>query len=158
MSAPTSRAGGLPPTVGWAQKLVFVLVGLYVVQTILAFAAKDALVDAYVDHTGSHLPHDVVATGAPAYGVVAVIGLIVVGGVLLISALFFVKGASWARWVAVVFGVLGVLTGLVAFFQPSPAWYKLLLVVIGLVSLAIVVAMFARQTAGWFRGGAATRS
>lgn len=153
-----TRASTMPAAVDRAQKLVFGLVGVYVVQTVVAFLASDALVDYYAEqhnYTGTFA--DYADSAAPAYGAIALISLVVIGGLLLVSALSFPRRAGWARVVALVLGILALLAGVLAFFQDSPIWYRLIVLLGGLLGLAITALLLSRDSGAWFsaRGRAA---
>ena len=152
-----SLASTMPAAVDRAQKLVFGLIGVYVVQTVVAFVASDALVDYYAkahNYTGSFAAY--ADESAPAYGPIALISLVVVGGLLLVSALSFPKRAGWARIVALVFAVLALLGGLLGFVQDSPIWYRIIVFVGGLLGLAIAALLLSRDSSRWFSKGVAT--
>lgn len=141
----------MPSSVATAQKLVYAYIAIAVIQTIVAFVAADALLDAFAESRGtSGLPEEVTASDAPAYGMVALLSLILVGGLLLASALNFPKRAGWARIVALVFGVLGTLGGILTLIQPAPIWYRLIQILAGLIALGIVVTLLQGDSNRWF--------
>lgn len=141
----------MPTSVATAQKLIYAYIAIAVIQTIIAFVAADALIDAYAESEGiQDLPEDLANANAPAYGTIALFSLVIVGGLLLASALNFPKRAGWARIVALVFGVLGVLGGLLTLIQPAPIWYKLIQILAGLIALGIVVTLLQGESNRWF--------
>lgn len=154
----TARSGPAPSSVRTAQMIVYALVALSVIRTIAAIAAKDTLVDYFVESRdadpGSEYGQRVVAEGAPAFVPIAIISLVIFGGLLLLLAYFFSQGKSWARIVAVVVCVLGALGGLLSLFQPAPIWYQLLGVLAGLLSIAVIVFLFRPDSNEFFRHAA----
>lgn len=114
----------MPTAVARAQLLAFGLVGVYVVQTLVAFVASDALVDHWAkahNYTGEFA--SMADSAAPAYGFVALISLVVFGGLL-------------------------------AFVQDPPVWYGAIVVVGGLLGLGVTVMLFTGDSSRWFSGRA----
>lgn len=143
------------PSVRTAVRLIYVLVVVYVIQTILAIAAKNSLVAAYAKSqhiaTGSGIGKVEASGGAPAYVPIAVGSLIIFGGLLVLCAQFISRRANWARIAATVLAVLVALGLVTVFAQPSPVWYKLIELVAGLLGVAIIVMLYRSDSNQFFR-------
>ena len=117
-TTPTTPTAALPRAVQLARTLVFTLVGLLALRTLLSIIWADNLIDAYVgdrqtnsefvDEAYLESPRD----GAPTYTIIAIVSLILFGGLLLLAAVKFADRAGWARIVAIVIGILAALGGL----------------------------------------------
>lgn len=140
----------VPPSVSLGQKLIYALVGLMAVRTLLTVVFKDDLIDSYAEANNSSLPRQVAEDGAPAYLMIAIVSLLLFGGLLAVSAYYFSSGAGWSRIVATVMAVLTVLGGLLAFGQPAPAWYVAVNVVAALVAAVVVLVMYRQDANEWF--------
>jgi hypothetical protein len=101
--------------------LIWTLVGLLAVRTLLTIVLLDSLIDAFAEGRGDAvLGREYLEGAAPAFIPIALISLIVFGGLLALCAIFIGKGARWARVTAIVMSVLALLGALLGIFvQPS---------------------------------------
>lgn len=158
-TASTSSAAA-SPSIRTATTLIYALVAaVYVIQTILAIAAKNSLIAAYAKSAGIDAHTQIgrlqADGGTPAYVPTAIGSLVIFGGLLLLCAVFINRRANWARIVATVLAVLVALGLLTAVAQPSPAWYKLIQIVAGLLGIGIIVMLYRSDSNQFFRGEAA---
>lgn len=146
---PGVSAGSPPSSVRTAALLVYALVALMAIRTLLTILFKDDLIEAYA--TDRNINVTLAEDGAPAYTAIAIGSLIIFGGLLLLCAVYFSKGANWARIVATVFAALSVIGSLLVFVQPAPTWYKLLGILSGLIALGIIVMLYRPDANQFFR-------
>lgn len=144
-----------PPSVRTATLLMYGLLAVIVVRTIVTLAAHDALLDAFATDRGydrdTQFGQLATENGAPAYTAIALISLVLFGGLLLLAALFVPKAAGWARIVATVIAAFNLLGLAVVVAQPAPVWYKLLGIAAGLLALGIAVLLYRSDANAFFR-------
>lgn len=147
---PTRSA--VPSTVNLAAMLLLAVTGVLLLRAVLTYVLFDSLIDDFVEGRGdTALPREVVEEGAPAYKAIALINAVLFGGLLALCAVFVLRGAGWARIVATVVGVLGILGGVVAVLQPATALFKVLGVVVALALVAAVVLLWLAPSSAYFR-------
>ncbi|HVQ90058.1 MAG TPA: hypothetical protein VMU51_03390 [Mycobacteriales bacterium] len=133
--APGAPRPPMPPTVHWASIAIIVRTVFSIISTLVIFARLDTITDEVMARSSSDLDRDS-AKAAVVFG--AVIALVV--AVLLLGLAVKVRqGRNWARIVAIVLAVLGILGGLAQFAQP----YGGLIVLLGVVDLALAIATLA---------------
>jgi hypothetical protein len=144
-----------PPSVRTAVLLMYGLLAVIVLRTILTIAAHDALLDSFAKDRGYNRDSEfgklATENAAPAYTAIALISLVVFGGLLLLAALFVPKAAGWARIVATVIAAFNLLGLAVVVGQPAPVWYKLFGIAAGLLALGIVVLLYRSDANAFFR-------
>jgi hypothetical protein len=132
--APAAPRPPMPPTVHWASIAIIVRTVFSIISTLVIFARLDTITDEVMDRS-TNLDRDS-AKAAVVFG--AVIALVV--AVLLLGLAVKVRqGRNWARIVAIVLAVLGILGGLAQFAQP----YGGLIVLLGVVDLLLAIATLA---------------
>lgn len=145
--------GTAPAAVRTAATLVYVLLAVNAIRTLAAIVAKDSLVDAWLEDQGIDPDSSsvVLRDGAPAYVAIAIISLVVFGVLMVVLAQQFLRGKKWARIVATILAVLGVLGGVLSFAQPAPIWYQLLGVLAAVVSAAIIYFLYRPESNAFFQ-------
>lgn len=126
----------MPASVRRARLLGVAVVAVMAVRALATVVAGDDLVGADVD--------------AGRLAALALTLLVVLGGLLLVSAARFARGDNWARMLAVVVGGVCVLGGLLGVQQDSPAWHTGLNLVIGAIAAWLVVTLFHPESNAWF--------
>jgi hypothetical protein len=103
----------MPPTVNWASIALITQTVIGIIAILVTFARMDTIVDKIVADNAS-TDRDAAHT---AVVFISVVGLII--SVLLLGLAMKIRaGRNWARIVAVVLAVLGILGGLAQFSQP----------------------------------------
>jgi hypothetical protein len=141
-----------PDTVRLAATLLFAVVGVLAVRAVLTYVLFDSLLDNFAEGRGEEgQPRELIEDRAPQYKPLALVNVVVFGGLLSLCGAFVLRGAGWARITATVVGVLGLLGGLISILQPATAVFKLLglLVTIGLA--AAVVLLWLAPSSAYFR-------
>ncbi|RYE79784.1 MAG: hypothetical protein EOO74_03165 [Myxococcales bacterium] len=142
-----------PRSVDLARLMVYVTVAWLAIRTLLAIIFKDNLIDGYIDQTSSGLPEEVLREGAPNYTAIALISLIIFGGLLLLCAFKFASRANWARIVAIVFSALTLIGGLLGFAQKGiPTWYLLTGLVSSVIAAGVIWFLVQKDSNAWFKG------
>ena len=151
----TAPATTVPKSVRTATLLMYGLLAVFVLRTIVTIAAHDALLDAFAADRGydqdTEFGQLATENAAPAYTAIAVISLLLFGGLLLLAALFVPKAAGWARIVATVIAAFNLLGLAVVVVQPAPVWYKVFGIAAGLLALGVVVLLYRSDANAFFR-------
>lgn len=119
----------IPSSVRTAARLLWALVALMVIRTVSTIL--------FLDQESSYVS-------------VALLILLVLGGLLSLCAVHILRGARWARFVAFMFASAGAIAGLLVLFQPSTALFVVLGLLYGAVSVAALVQLFARTSNAFF--------
>lgn len=120
--------------------LLWSLVGLIVVRSLLTILLFDTLIDAY----GAELldaglaPRESLEGLAPAYVPIALVQMVLFGGLLALCAIFVARGAPWARIAAIVMSALALLGSLLVFFQATTILFIVVNVLIGVTALEVI--------------------
>jgi len=122
--------------------LIWTLIGMLAIRTLLNIVLLDSLIDAWIDDQGASyadFPRDFVRDLAPGYVPIAVISLVLFGGLLAACAIFLGKGARWARITAIVISVLVLLGALLAIFlQASTILFIVINVLVAVTALGVI--------------------
>lgn len=120
--------------------LIWTLVALLVVRTLLTIALLDSLIDAFSEGRGdAALGREFIEGAAPAYVPIALISLVVFGGLLALCAIFIPKGAGWARITAIVMSALALLGALLGIFvQASTVLFIVINVLVAVAAAAVI--------------------
>lgn len=140
--APGPTAGS--SSVRMAVLLIWSLFGLLAVRTLLTIVLLDSLLDEVAaDRTDtSGRTREYVESVAPAYVPIAVISLVIFGGLLALCAIFVGRGAGWARITAIVISVLALLGALLGVFvQPGTILFLVLNILIAVTALGVIFYM-----------------
>lgn len=129
----------MPASVRVGRTLAWAVVGLMALRAGLTALTGDQLSGTSVDGGES-----VRLAG------LALVLLLVLGGILLVCAWRFGYGDNWARILTVVVGVVCVLGGLLGVQQDNPAWFTGLNLAIGAVAAGLLAALFRRDANAWF--------
>lgn len=119
-----------PSSVHTAALLLWGLVALMVVRTLLTVVLLDDLPDSY-------LP-------------LALVVVLILGGLLALSAVFVTRGANWARVVGCMFASAAALAGLLVLLQPSTVLFTMLGLASAVAGLAAIVLLFSRPANAFF--------
>jgi len=139
-SGPAGSMAGRSPSVRMAVLLIWTLVGLLAVRTLLTIVLLDSLIDAFAEGRGDAvLGREYLEGAAPAFVPIALISLIVFGGLLALCAIFIGKGARWARVTAIVMSVLALLGALLGIFvQPSTILFIVINVLVAVTATGVI--------------------
>ena len=144
--APGAAPRAMPPTVHWASLALIAQVVIGVIAIVITFVRIDTIVDDILANN-STTTRDA-ARAAVVF--TSVVGLII--SVLLIGlAVMIRRGRNWARIVAIVLAVLGILGGLAQFAQPYGGALAALDVVRLLLSIAILALLLMPASNEYFR-------
>jgi hypothetical protein len=136
----------MPPTVHWASIALIVQTVIGIIAILITFARLNTIVDNFL---ADHPTADRDSTRA-AVVFTSVIGLII--SVLLLGLALKIRGGrNWARIVAIVLAVLGILGGLAQFAQPYGGALAALDVVRLLLSAAILVLLLMPASNAYFK-------
>lgn len=121
--------------------LIWSLIGLLAVRTLLTIVLLDSLLDEVAatrtDTAGQ--TREYVESVAPAFVPIALISLVLFGGLLALCAIFIPKGARWARITAIVLSVLVLLGALLGIFvQPGTILFLVINVLVAVTSLGVI--------------------
>lgn len=157
----TAPAPAVPQSVRVATLLMYGLLAVIVLRTIVTLVAHDALLDSFAADRGydrdTQFGQLATENAAPAYTAIALISLVIFGGLLLLATIFVPKAAGWARIVATVIAAFNLLGLAVVVGQPAPVWYKLFGIAAGLLALGIIVLLYRSDSNAFFRRPAAPR-
>lgn len=150
----TPQQGPRPPSVRYAEWLVWAKIALALVAGVVTLLLLDSIVDdaiARADLQGSAAPApDMVRTIAMGGAIAGmVIGLAVMGTM----AFFLHRGANWARITYTVLVSLGLATGLLGLLGSSATQPAVLTVfsVLGMVlTVAVLVLLWRKESTAWF--------
>jgi len=124
--------------------LIWSLVGLLVVRTLLTIVLIDSLIDAYGESLldAGLAPREYLEGIAPAYVPIALIQLVLFGGLLALCAIFVARGARWAPITATVTSVLALLGSLLVFVQASTGLFIVVNVLVAVTALGVIYYLF----------------
>jgi hypothetical protein len=148
---PPVTRGAPPPSVLTAVRLMFIRAALSVISVVVAVTSKDAIKKAVIQSDSTLTPAQVNTAVNIGIGVAVVFGI---GFLVLytILALQLGKGKNWARVVALIFAILGILGGLISVARPQPTLNRVVALVIALVDVGIFVTLVQRRTREFFVG------
>lgn len=141
---PISR-GAPPPSVLTAVRLMFIRAALSVVSVVVAVTSKDQIKKAVIQSKTTLTPHQVNTAVNVGIGAAVVLGIAFLV-LYTILALQLGKGKNWARVVALIFSILGILGGLFSVARPEPTLNRILALVVALVDVGILVTLVQRRT------------
>ena len=121
--------------------LIWSLIGLLAVRTLLTIVLLDSLLDEVAADRTDTLgrTRKYVEAVAPAYVPIALISLILFGGLLAVCAIFVGKGARWARITAIVLSVLVLLGALIGVFaQPGTILFLVINILVAITAVGII--------------------
>jgi len=144
MASPRSGTGhtaGRSAATWMAVLLIWSLVGLLAVRTLLTIVLLDSLLDEVAatrtDTAGR--TREYIESVAPAFVPIALISLVLFGGLLALCAIFIGKGARWARITAIVLTVLVLLGALLGIFvQPGTILFLVINVLVAVTSVGVI--------------------
>lgn len=139
-SGATGSTAARSPSARMAALLIWTLVGLLVLRTLLTIVLLDSLIDAFGEGRGdAALGREFLEAAAPAYVPIALISLVLFGGLLALSAIFVGKGARWARITAIVISVLVLLGALLGIFlQASTILFIVVNVLVAVTAVGVI--------------------
>ena len=144
----SSGPGAPPKSVRTAATLVYAIIAIAVLRTILTIVFQDSLIEAFAESQG--INPEVAKETAPEYTSLAIIGLLIFGGLMAWLTVMFLKGRNWARIVATVIAVLNVLGGLIGLLQAAPLWYQLLGLLSAILAVGVIVMLWRRDSKEFF--------
>lgn len=120
--------------------LIWSLVGLIVLRTLLTLVLLDSLIDSFGEgREDAALGREFLESAAPRYVPIALISLIIFGGLLAMCAIFIGKGARWARITAIVMSVLVLLGALLGIFvQASTILFIVINVLVAVTAIGVI--------------------
>ena len=145
-----------PREVIWASLLMFVQVGVAVLNAIIQLADADGFRDSIREASPNLTPDEVDAAYTLGVIFTVVIGLIF-AALYLLLAIQVRKGKNWARIVTWVLAGLGLLFGLLGLAADAPAFSRLFGLVGILLDAAIIVLLAMRPSNEYFRAQKAPR-
>ncbi|MDQ3504789.1 MAG: hypothetical protein M3446_03685 [Actinomycetota bacterium] len=140
-SSTAGVAAGRSPSIRMAVLLIWSLIGLLAVRTLLTIVLLDSLLDEVAADRTDTLgrTREYVEAVAPAYVPIALISLILFGGLLAVCAIFVGKGARWARITAIVLSVLVLLGALIGVFaQPGTILFLVINILVAITAVGII--------------------
>ncbi len=140
-SSTAGVAAGRSPSIRMAVLLIWSLIGLFAVRTLLTIVLLDSLLDEVAADRTDTLgrTREYVEAVAPAYVPIALISLILFGGLLAVCAIFVGKGARWARITAIVLSVLVLLGALIGVFaQPGTILFLVINILVAITAVGII--------------------
>lgn len=140
-SGSSGHAVGRSASNGMAVLLIWSLVGLLAVRTVLTIVLLDSLLDEVAaertDTVGAS--REYVESVAPAFVPIALISLLLFGGLLVLCAIFIPRGGRWARITAIVMSVLVLLGALLGIFvQPGTILFLVINVLVAVTALGVI--------------------
>jgi len=121
--------------------LIWSLVALLALRNLLTLVFLDSLIDSFAEgRADAGLGREFLESAAPRYVPIALISLIVFGGLLALCAIFIGKGgARWARIIAIVTSVLVLLGALLGIFvQASTILFIVLNVLVAVTAIGVI--------------------
>ncbi len=120
--------------------LIWSLVGLLALRTLLTFAFLDSLIDSFgADRGDAGFGREYLESAAPAYVPIALISLVIFGGLLALCAVFIGRGARWARITAIVLSVLVLLGAMLGIFiQATTILFIIINVLIAVTAIGVI--------------------
>jgi hypothetical protein len=134
--------------------LIWTLVGLLAIRTLLTIVLLDSLIDAFAAGRGdAALGREFIEGAAPAYVPIALISLVLFGGLLALCAIFVGKGAGWARITAIVLSVLVLLGALLGIFlQASTILFIVVNVLVAVTAAGVIYYLLRPNVKGQLAG------
>ena len=150
MTSPALRSAP-PSPVSLAQKLMYALAALSVINTLLTLTQRDAI----RDMAPEGIDADTFGSGAIAGSIIFTV-ISVVLWVLL--GVFTGRGKNWARIVATVLAALGLLSSLTTFGSDSSTTANVVIAVIQvIIFIALIVLLWRKESSAYFKAGGAPR-
>lgn len=144
----TEATAGRSPSTRMAVLLIWSLIGLLAVRTLLTIVLLDSLLDEVAADRTDTLgrTREYVEAVAPAYVPIALISLILFGGLLAVCAIFVGQGARWARITAIVLSVLVLLGALIGIFvQPGTILFLVINVLVAVTAIGVIYYLLQRD-------------
>lgn len=128
------------------------------VNTILTFVMKDSLIESWVDaNPGWKKFYDeggveAVQGNAPAFGAIAIVGLLVFGLIWIGLAFVLQRGANWARIVLSVLAVLSIASSLLSFVRGGmPALFLVIAALTVVATVALLVFLWRPDSSAFLK-------